>query len=315
MSLQTLLRRFFVYGAVPYFLMLLASAGMKRFFPPVPPELVALHASKNLVGKTAVVVGGTNGIGKGIALRLAKANVSVTIVGRSAARGEEVVKAMSAVSAPGVEHSFMACDAMLLRSVAEVSVEYARTRGRLDYLVLTQGMATIQGRTETSEGLDQKLSLHYYSRMAFIQSLLPLLKASEDPRVLSVLSAGVHSEYTGYQSDPELQSSYSLVNAAHAAGMYNDLAVDAWSRAEPTISFTHAAPGGVNTAWGTEMPWYLRAPIRLLQPFLRSIDDCGEFMVSALFDDQYRGGFHLMDSNGRPVSPAKFHKDEARESM
>eukprot|EP00455_Lapot_gusevi_P047554 TRINITY_DN643_c0_g1_i3.p1 TRINITY_DN643_c0_g1~~TRINITY_DN643_c0_g1_i3.p1 ORF type:complete len:301 (-),score=76.04 TRINITY_DN643_c0_g1_i3:30-932(-) len=284
-------------------------------FSSAPEELVALHASKNLIGKTAVVVGGTNGIGKGIALRLAKANVSVTIVGRSVARGEEVVKAMTELSAPEVQHVFMACDAMLLRSVAEWSVEYARTHARLDYLVLTQGMASIQGRTETAEGLDEKLALHFYSRMAFIQSLLPLLKASEDPRVLSVLSPGAHAGYTEYKTDPELKDSYSLSNAARAACMYNDLAADAWSRAEPTISFTHAAPGAVNTAWGTEMPWYLRGPIRLLQPFLRSIETCGEYLVSALFDDQYRGGFHLMDSNARPLQPADFHTEEARESV
>jgi len=37
---------------------------------------------------------------------------------------------------------------------------------------------------ETSEGLDVKISLHYYSRMAFIQALLPKLQASDDARVL-----------------------------------------------------------------------------------------------------------------------------------
>ena len=40
----------------------------------------------NLAGKRAVVVGGTSGIGHGVALRLAKADASVTIVGRSAKR-------------------------------------------------------------------------------------------------------------------------------------------------------------------------------------------------------------------------------------
>ncbi len=42
----------------------------------------------------AVVVGGTSGIGHGIALRLAEANASVTIVGRDATRGSAIVEDM-----------------------------------------------------------------------------------------------------------------------------------------------------------------------------------------------------------------------------
>ena len=61
-------------------------------------------------------------------------------------------------------------------------------------LVLTQGMATIQGFTPTPEGLDQKLTLHYFSRIAFIEALLPALRNSGDARVLSVLSAGIHGK-------------------------------------------------------------------------------------------------------------------------
>lgn len=36
---------------------------------------------------------------------------------------------------------------------------------KLDILVLTQGIATTQGRTETEEGIDMKMALHYYSRV------------------------------------------------------------------------------------------------------------------------------------------------------
>ena len=36
---------------------------------------------------------------------------------------------------------------------------------KLDILVMTQGIATTQGRTETEEGIDMKLALHYYSRV------------------------------------------------------------------------------------------------------------------------------------------------------
>lgn len=55
----------------------------------------AASAAVSMIGKHAVVVGGTSGIGHGIALRLAKAGCSVTIVGRSASRGVAIVESMA----------------------------------------------------------------------------------------------------------------------------------------------------------------------------------------------------------------------------
>jgi hypothetical protein len=37
-------------------------------------------------------------------------------------------------------------------------------------VVLSQGIATIQGYTPTKEGLDEKLAIHYYARVAFVQA-------------------------------------------------------------------------------------------------------------------------------------------------
>ena len=71
-------------------------------------------------------------------------------------------------------------------------------------LVMSQGMATIQGYTPTSDGLDQKLSLHYYSRVVLAKALAPLLAKSADPRVLTVLSAGVHGPFKSYETDDNL---------------------------------------------------------------------------------------------------------------
>ena len=65
--------------------------------------------------------------------------------------------------------------------------------------------------------------------------------------MLSVLSAGVHSPYANYATDPDLREHYTLSNVANAAGFYNDVAFDALSRdpANAKISFIHSAPGFV----------------------------------------------------------------------
>ena len=206
----------------------------------------ARHAAIDLAGRVAVVVGGTSGIGAGIATRLAAGDASVVLVGRSKERADEVLAQMRAVSKTAV-HSFVACDASLLSSIPGVVTEFQKQHGHLDYLVLTQGIATVQGRTETREGLDVKMSLHYYSRVAFAEKFAPLMKPGS--RVLTVLSAGVHSPYAGFATEPELKTSYSLSNAANSAGFYNDIAVQALAAEHPGIAYVHAAPGVVNTNW------------------------------------------------------------------
>jgi len=81
------------------------------------------YGKLDLTGKRAVVVGGTSGIGRGIALRLAKANVSVIVVGRNAENGNEVVKEMKS-NAPNAEvpFSFFKCDVQELRNVRALRI-------------------------------------------------------------------------------------------------------------------------------------------------------------------------------------------------
>jgi len=51
----------------------------------------ALHRKISLPGRLAMIVGGTSGLGQAVAERLAKADVSTIIVGRSKERGDEVL--------------------------------------------------------------------------------------------------------------------------------------------------------------------------------------------------------------------------------
>ena len=53
-------------------------------------------------GKTALITGGTSGIGKTTALALAKQGANVVLTGRRAAEGEAVAKAVSALGVKGV---------------------------------------------------------------------------------------------------------------------------------------------------------------------------------------------------------------------
>lgn len=279
----------------------------------------AANAAFSGAGKRALVVGGTSGIGQGIALRLAEAQFAVTIVGRNAERGEEIVKAMK-LKSPESDHRFLPCDAMLVKNAAKCADDFLASLpdGKLDTLVVTPGIGTFSGHTPTSEGIEQKLAIHYYSRMAFVKHLLPALRKADAPSVLTVLSAGIHSPYSKYEADPDLtKGGFSLKSAADAAGFYNDIAMDQFSRdpLNSKVKFVHAAPGFVNTNWGSELHWSVKWLIRAVQPLGRSMEDCAEVMCRPVFDHRGdKGGFLLMGANGETVNTTKLH-EQAREKV
>lgn len=286
--------------------------------------LRAKHAGAAFPAKRALVVGGTSGIGMGIARRLAMAQVDVTIVGRSAESGAQVLVQLRA--AGGRHHAFIQCDVEKLSNVKGVAREWRSSfpGSALDVLVLTQGLGSLAGRTETADGLERKLALHHYSRQAFIEELLPELRSSGQQRtepggvepawpgarVLSVLAAGAHGPYAHYATDPDLVTHFSLKNAADAACLYNDVCLDARSR-EPgnaNVTFIHAAPGVVSTQWGRDMPAPIRWVVQGLMAFGDSPLDCAEAMLHLVFDCSVNGGFFPISSRAVRVSVTSAHE-------
>ncbi len=271
----------------------------------------ARQAGLDLTGKHAVVFGATAGLGRAVAVRLAQANVGVVAVGRNAQAGAEVVQELRAASARfamPAEHSFRATDASLLGNVRALAAGIAaESPGRaLDMLVLSQGIATMQGRTETAEGLDVKMALHYYSRVAAAKALMPMLERSASPRVLSIFAAGVHPPYEGWSTDTELKTTYSLSNAANAAAFYNDIGWSCMSEEHPSVSFVHSAPGFVATSWGTELNPVLRGLVRVLQAaFAHKASDAAEMLMEPLLDAALKPGFHLRSATADPARASK----------
>jgi len=96
----------------------------------------AASAAVSMIGKHAVVVGGTSGIGHGIALRLAQAGCSVTIVGRSASRGVAIVESM-ATTTEEQKHAFLKLDAFSLKACGALAGQLGAADKPLDLLVLS----------------------------------------------------------------------------------------------------------------------------------------------------------------------------------
>ena len=84
----------------------------------------------------------------------------------------------------------------LVKNVAETTRIIIGQLPKINYLVMSCGILTspLSGRTETVEGIDRKLALHYYARWKFIDGLLGSIQkvkdAGEETRVMTVVTAG-----------------------------------------------------------------------------------------------------------------------------
>jgi hypothetical protein len=168
----------------------------------------------------------------------------------------------------------------------------------------TEGIATTAGFSPTSENIDRKLALHYFSRAALALEFAPRLAQSTEGRVLSVLSAGVHSPYAEYDTDFDLSKDFTLSKAANASGFYNDIFVEKLHSEFPTLTVSHAAPGFVASRWGSDLPFYMRWPTRAIQVFATSIEECGELLGASFFRPApFKGQWHLMDQQRTRCGP------------
>src|SRR5438046_98960 len=93
--------------------------------------------SSELSGSTALVTGGTSGIGKATAIALAGLGAHVVLSGRDAARGEDVV---SRIRASGGKADFVAADLTDAASARALADRARELGGQVDVLVNNAGI-------------------------------------------------------------------------------------------------------------------------------------------------------------------------------
>lgn len=269
---------------------------------------------------TALFVGGTSGVGEATAKAFAnavKGRAHIILCGRNRSRAEHIIAGFP--QTPESKYEFIQCDVSLIKNVSKAAEEVkSRIDAKLNYLVTSQGLMTLKGYDPTSEGIDYKLSLHFYSRWRFADELMPCLEKAaaegEEARFMSILHPA-----TGAPLDTDdlgLKQKFTLPRAAGQSVTYNDLFVEEYAKLHPNISFIHAFPGFTRTAIGRNLPWYT-LPIKPVVHLLsRSQDDSGQYLCFALVNPTYKSGGFLVDENGEQQSPkANLASDEGRQAL
>ena len=142
----------------------------------------------SLAGKTVLVTGSTDGLGKEVARQLGALGAFVIVHGRNPERGEEVVRA---IKAAGVgDARFHRADLASLTGVAALAETIMETYDRLDVLVNNAAAVSGDERQTSADGHELAFAVNYLAHFALTYRLLPLLEASAPARIVNVSSMG-----------------------------------------------------------------------------------------------------------------------------
>lgn len=139
-------------------------------------------------GKTAVVTGSTDGLGRALALALAADGAHVIVHGRNVERGQAVVDEITA-SGKGSAR-FIAADFASMQAVREFADMIAREYPKLDLLVSNAGIALLedQPRRTSADGYELQFAVNYLAGWVLVNTLRPNLAAAAPSRVINVAS-------------------------------------------------------------------------------------------------------------------------------
>jgi NAD(P)-dependent dehydrogenase (short-subunit alcohol dehydrogenase family) len=144
-------------------------------------------------GKTVLVSGSTDGVGRYVAAKLAADGAKVLIHGRDRDRAKSLADDIRREGHG--EAVFYPADLSSLAGARQLAGAVLADHKRLDVLVSNAGIGSrTQGaeRRTSADGYELRFAVNYLSGFLLAHLLLPLLRASAPSRIVNVASLGQH---------------------------------------------------------------------------------------------------------------------------
>jgi NAD(P)-dependent dehydrogenase (short-subunit alcohol dehydrogenase family) len=149
-------------------------------------EAQGATAPLSYAGKTVLVTGSTDGLGREVARALAAEGAHVIVHGRNAERGQALVDEITR-SGKG-RASFHAADFASLAAVRAFADTIARRYPKLDLLVNNAGVAVSGPRRTSADGHELQMAVNYLPGWVLALRLRPNLAAAAPSRIVNVSS-------------------------------------------------------------------------------------------------------------------------------
>jgi 3-oxoacyl-[acyl-carrier protein] reductase len=226
--------------------------------------------SSNCSDQVALITGGTRGIGRAIAARLASAGIRIAIVGTDAGRSEVAARELSA--ACGRQVRGYACDVADTQAAEQVISKVLADFGRLDILINNAGITrdNLLMRMQEAEW-DAVLTTNLKGVFNFCKPASRIMLKARHGRIINISSVVALLGNAG-------QSNYAAAKAG-IIGFSKSLARELASR---NVTVNVIAPGFIDTEMTAALPEAARSELQTRIPLGR-IGNTDEIAAAAQF--------------------------------
>lgn len=261
-------------------------------------------------GRTALITGGTGGIGRATAMGLGRLGANVAITGRDAVRAEDAAREIR--EATGATVLVFLADLSSQAEVRRLAAEALDRLPTIDVLVNNVG-GYWDTRQLTVDGIERTLAVNHLAPFLLTELLLPRLKRSAYARVVTVASQAHAQGWIDFD-DLQGERAYSGARAYSQSKLANILFTHELARRQPRVTANALHPGVVSTAFGAEDPGRTqRILVPFLRPFMKSPAKGAETSIYAASAPELVGatGGYFANSKSRRSAPLSYNQDLA----
>jgi NAD(P)-dependent dehydrogenase (short-subunit alcohol dehydrogenase family) len=233
-----------------------------------------------LLGKTCMITGASNGIGKAAAHELAKRGAELFLVCRDAERAQTTVEEIKQRSG-NLNVEYLLADLSSQADIRRMAKEFLAS-GKPLHILLNNAGAIVQFRSETVDGIETTFALNHLAYFLLTDLLLDRLRENSPARIVNVSSDAHKRAYRGINFDDiEAKKGYGTLSAYGQSKLANILFTkELASQLEGsgvTVNCLH--PGFVASRFGHNNGRFMQAVMSLIQAFGRTNEKGSESSV------------------------------------
>jgi len=269
------------------------------------------HAT--LKGKRCVISGATSGVGLAAAMRIAQAGAKLVLVARNREKANAVGQQIAQIT--GKTPDIFVADFSELSAVENAAAAIIKAYDKIDILINSAGLHSTT-RKLTPDGNEWVFQVNHLSSFLFTQRLLPLVKQSDQGRIIQVNSEG--HRFGGLRIDDLTWEKRPFIGLrAYGASKTAQLMTvirlaEMLSNTTVTINAMH--PGAVKTSIGSNNGWLYRTWMKwVIAPGLKDPAISGEalyYLAAAPELKETSGKYFNLTIEEKPM-PHVFDQEKA----
>lgn len=248
-----------------------------------------MKSTWNLTGKTVLITGVTQGIGRVAAKELARLGPTLVLVARDAQRGAALVSELK--SSTGNQNiELLVGDLAVQADIRRIAAEFLARHKRLHVLLNNAG-AVFTSRQLSKDGHEMTFALNHLGYFLLTELLLPILKEtataddndSKEARIINVASnahRGVSLDFDNLMHDRDY-GGFVVYKRSKLANLYFtfELARRLQTEGATGVTVNCLHPGFVASGFGHNNGVVISLAMKLAQLFAISVEDGARTMV------------------------------------